>query len=130
MDDGAQIKNLVSFHVVGDEGHLRILFELADGSTRSLILPFACLSQLVMTLPRMLAQSLRRRFGSGAIRVVYPIHKFQMELAWDHTTRILSIETPDGFDVSLGLSAEQCREIARLSAEAEALGPQLATEPH
>ena len=38
--------------------------------------------------------------------------QFQVELADDFETRIFTLETPDGFSVSFGLTEEQCREIA------------------
>ena len=37
--------------------------------------------------------------------------RFQLELAGDSETRILTLETPDGFSASFGLTEEQCHEI-------------------
>jgi hypothetical protein len=52
------------------------------------------------------------RDGSIVGSIVYTVARFRVELADDSETRILTLETPDGFSVSLGLTEEQCREIA------------------
>jgi hypothetical protein len=53
-----------------------------------------------------------RDAGAAITRMVYPVARFRLELAADFETRILSLETPDGFNVSFGLTQAQCRELA------------------
>jgi len=75
-------------------------------------MPLECLNQLMMTLPGIVRQAVQRRYRDPSLRIVYTVARFQVELADDSETRILTLETPDGFSVSFGLTEEQCREIA------------------
>ena len=74
----------------------------------------------------MLNAALRRRFKNPAMRMTYPLSRFVLEIGLDRSTRILTLETLDGFQVSFSLSEEQCREIG----EAEPQEPEsrLATQ--
>ena len=78
----------------------------------SLHMPLECLNRLIMTLPAMVRGALQLRHRDPSLRIVYPVAQFQVKLAGDFETRILTLETPDGFSASFGLTEEQCREIA------------------
>jgi hypothetical protein len=82
-----------------------------SGRLVSLHMPLECLTQLIMTLPGMARRALQQRHCDPSFRIVYPVARFQVELARDLETRILTLETPDGFNASFGLTEEQCREI-------------------
>jgi hypothetical protein len=94
-----------------DGSTVRLSMTDAAGRPVSLVLPFACLSQLIMTLPGVARRALQLQRGDPSLRVVYPASEFRLELADDFETRILTLETPDGFSVSFGLSETQCRAI-------------------
>ena len=60
----------------------------------------------------MVRQAVQQRHGDPTLRVVYPVAQFQVELASDFATRILTLETTDGFSASFGLTEAQCQEIS------------------
>jgi hypothetical protein len=95
-----------------DGSVVRLSMKDVVGRPVSLVLPFECLNQLIMTLPGVARKALQLQHGDPSLRVVYPASRSQLELANDLKTRILTLETPDGFSVSFGLTEAQCREIA------------------
>jgi hypothetical protein len=106
------VDQMISFETAADGSSIRMRMKDASGDPVSVRMPLECLNQLVMTLPGMVRQAVQRRHRDPAVRVVYPLARFQVELADDLETRILTLETHDGFSVSFGLTEEQCREIA------------------
>ena len=83
--------------------------EDVNGRLVSLHMPLKCLDQLIMTLPEIVSRSLRAQHRDASLRIVYPVARFQLELAGNSETPILTLETPDGFSASFGLTEEQCR---------------------
>ena len=59
----------------------------------------------MMTLPKMVNAIVQRK--NPSLRVVYPLGKHQFEQAADGSTRILTLATRDGFEVSFSVSEEQ-----------------------
>jgi hypothetical protein len=106
------IGELTRSETAEDGSSIRLDMEDVSGRLVSLHMPLECLNRLIMTLPGMVRRALQLRHRDTSLRVVYPVAQFQVELAGDFETRILSLETPDGFSASFGLTAEQCREIA------------------
>ena len=60
-----------------------------------------------MTLPRMVRQALRARHQDESLRLVYPAGKISSEQSSDTKTIIVTLATPDGFEVSFGLTRQQ-----------------------
>jgi hypothetical protein len=73
--------------------------ENASGRPLSLHMPLECLNRLAMTLPGMAQQ----RHRDPTLRVVFPVAQFQVDLASDYATRILTPQTPDGFTLRSAL---------------------------
>ena len=48
-----------------------------------------------MTLPEIVRRALQAQHRDASLRIVYPVARFQLELAGDSDTRILTLETPD-----------------------------------
>ena len=57
-----------------------------------------------MTLPRMVRQALRARHQDESLRLVYPAGKISSEQLSDTKTIIVTLATPDEFEVSFGLT--------------------------
>jgi hypothetical protein len=106
------IDELTCFESAEDGSSVRLSMKDEVGRPLSLRMPLECLNQLMMTLPGIVRQAVQRRHRDPSLRIVYTLARFQVELADDSETRILTLETPDGFSVSFGLTEEQCREIA------------------
>jgi hypothetical protein len=65
---------------------------------------------LLMTLPRMASNAIKRAHNDSAMRITYPATTFQIELS-PGNVRILTIGTPDGFTVSFSLAEEFSQEL-------------------
>jgi hypothetical protein len=105
------IGEMTRFETAEDGSSVRLDMEDVNGRLVSLHMPLKCLNRLIMTLPEIVRRALQAQHRDASLRIVYPVSRFQLELAGDSETRILALETPDGFSASFGLTEEQCREI-------------------
>jgi hypothetical protein len=101
------VQKLTTFVVTDDGTHLRMNVACRDGAEVSLGLPTECLQELMMTLPRMMSEALRVRYHDESLRLVYPADNIRIELSSDPKTIIVTLATPDGFEVSFGLTRQQ-----------------------
>jgi hypothetical protein len=100
---------LTVFDMASDGSRFRMSFICQDGGQGSLSLPAECLRELIMTLPRMVTQMLRARHRDESLRLVYPADNVRIERASDAKTFIVTLTTPDGFEVSFGLTEQQMK---------------------
>src|SRR5215813_10841912 len=98
-------QQLTTFAVSPDGTSFAIHVSDEEGRPASLVLPAECLSALMMTLPEMQRQCLTRRFDNDSLRVVYPVGDWKVEGGDPAGTVIVTLKTPDGFQVSFGLPA-------------------------
>lgn len=112
MSSEFAIGEMTCFETAEDGTSVRLDMEDVSGQPISLHMPLTCINRLIMTLPGVVMRALQRRHKDASLRVVYPVARFQVELAHDLETRILTLETPDGFSASFGLTEEQCNAIA------------------
>lgn len=96
-----------TFAVAGDGTCLHMKFACRNGDQVSLSLPTECLHGLMMTFPRMMSQARRAQYHDETLRLVYPAENVRIELASDPKTIIVTLATPDGFEVSFGLTRQQ-----------------------
>ncbi|MFG1344173.1 hypothetical protein V5F59_04715 [Xanthobacter autotrophicus DSM 431] len=112
-------QELLSFDVAVDGSRIRMSFSRPDGSLTALNLPSDCLQAMVMTLPKMMAEVLRARHKDDSLRLVYPAHMVRIEQASDPSTLILTLATPDGFEVSFALGGRHLKTLAAAHASLE-----------
>jgi hypothetical protein len=101
------VQRLTTYNVAADGTRFRMNFISGGGDHGSLSLPTECLTELTMTLPQMMRQALRARHQDGSLRLVYPADKISIEHSSDPRTIIVTLATPDGFEVSFGLTRQQ-----------------------
>jgi hypothetical protein len=111
-------EELTCFEVAEDGSSFRMHLEDKAGRPASLSLPTECLNRLMMTLPGMVTRAVQRQHNDRSLRIVYPVDRLVIELGSDLRTRILTLETPDGFNVSFSLSEAQCNEIGGTESQA------------
>lgn len=70
-----------------------------SGNPMTLALPHQALGMLLMTLPGLIEMSLRQRMGDASLRHVYPVGDWRVEAATDNQSLLLTLATPDGFEV-------------------------------
>lgn len=91
---------LLDCGVTADGATVRFGLLDEDGTPTHLTIPADCLTQLLMTLPRLASESLRRRHRDGSLRIVYPLGAWRLEATPDGARQILTLGTEDGFAVS------------------------------
>jgi len=125
VDDVIEVSKLTGFELSADGQSLRINLDRPDGERAAVVLPAECLSSLLMTFPGLIEQALRRRYGDPSLRMVYPAQSWELRQAADGSALILSLATPDQFEVSFAFSFPTGRRIAAALDEAEEPAPPL-----
>lgn len=108
MPDVIEASALTTFEVTPDGARVRLHVRDGEGRAGMLSLPAETLLQLIMTLPRMAEQVFRRRFRDDSLRVVYPVGGWTIEGSSEPGKLILTLRTPDGFEVSFALDRGDC----------------------
>jgi len=98
-------KELKTFGLAPDGESFAIHVMDEQSRPAMLVLPSECLHELMMTLPEMVRRSLQLRFREQLMRVVYPVGSWDVERGQTPGSAVVTLRTPDGFEVSFGLSA-------------------------
>ena len=59
-----------------------------------------------MTLPALATAALRAQYQDSSLRLVYPLEKFRLEAVAGDPASILTLATPDGYEVCFSLRPE------------------------
>ncbi len=118
--DAAAVRELVgewltTWSVSQDGGRVRLGFLDGDGQPCRIDLPMEAVSGLLLTIPRILQCALDAR-GDGSERIVHLLGGWRLERAAD--ALILTLETPDGFNVAFALASAQLTAMAEAGQEA------------
>ncbi len=98
---------LTTFAVAPDGATVSIGVADEYGEKSALVLPTSCLQALVMTLPEMAQQALKRKHGDAHIRLVFPVENWTLETSETADRLILTLTTADGFCVSFALFLDE-----------------------
>jgi hypothetical protein len=107
---------------VGEDG-MFVNFGLLDGAgdPATLVLPAQCLNQLLMSIPKMIQKAIQNRYQDDALRLVYALKDFNVELGEKNTAGvdqfILTLATTEGFSVSFSASEQQLASMSEAIAE-------------
>jgi hypothetical protein len=105
---------------VSSDGHLiRLNFLDARGYAVAMNLTSDSVQQLLMTLPRLLSRALQTQHADDSVRAVFPLSDWRLETAAGSRNLILTMKTPDGFEVAFSVSA---RALAQISSAVENRG--------
>lgn len=108
-----QGERLTSWAVTQDGQRVRLGFEDDRGESCGISLPVELLSALMMTIPRMLRQALESQFADGSLRMVHELGDWRLEQATGHDSFILSLSTPDGFEVAFVVPSSAADALAK-----------------
>lgn len=111
-------EGLTAWSVSPGGGRVQLGFEDAGGRRCRLNLPFDVLSALLMTIPRILRAALRAR-GDPSARVIQPLGSWHLERAAGTSCLILTLATPNGFDVAFMVAPDQLVAMGEAAAGAE-----------
>ena len=105
-------ERLTTFSLAADGSSVSLGVADEEGCAGALMLPTACLKQLMMTLPDMMRRALRLQNHDPSLRLVYPAVGWEVERSTIPGTFILTLRTVDGFHVSFALAAADLSDIA------------------
>jgi hypothetical protein len=105
MPNEIDVAALTTSQVASDGRYVRLNFEDALGRPAALKLPSSCVHQLVMTLPHLLSKALQAQYADRSLRAVFPLGEWRLEAAAGSKDFILTMRTPEGFEVAFSLSA-------------------------
>ncbi len=66
---------------------------------------------MAMTLPRLLKDSLRKKYQDDSLRYTFPLNEWQIETASDGTQIIVTFTTGNGFEVSFSTKPNICQSL-------------------
>jgi hypothetical protein len=107
-----EVRRLVSFETATDGTTVRWIAEDLAGRSVGIVLTIEALTSLLMTLPTMVSNAVKRTHNDPAVRITYPLTDFQIELS-PGNLRILTVSTSNGFSVSFSLTEELSEELGR-----------------
>jgi len=102
LDDIAA-ERMTTCEVSSDGSAVRLGFVDSAGRPCAIALPVECLSSLLMTLPALASAALRAQSRDASLRIVYPLGTFRLESVAGEPYSILTLGTPDGFEVSFSV---------------------------
>jgi hypothetical protein len=81
------------------------------GNPAVFVFPSDRIGQLLMTLPKMAKEAIRKRHKDDSLRVVFPMHAWTLERSTSRNL-IFTLRTEDGFEAAFGLSESQLDALA------------------
>jgi hypothetical protein len=109
-----ECERLTNWTVITDGQYARLGFEDEAGRPCAISLPIGLLSALMMTIPRILREALQAQFADGSRRMIHALGDWRVEQAVEADTAILSLATPDGFEVAFAVAAADAGRLGRL----------------
>lgn len=108
---------LTTFELTPDGAHVRFNVRDDEGLASALEMPASCLHQLLMTLPHIIQQALRRNRQDDSLRLVYPLGEFRLELGevdeQGKPRYILTLQTAGPFEISFAATPAQLDSVAQ-----------------
>jgi hypothetical protein len=104
---------LATFEVAEDGQAVRLKLRERSGQEVAIQLPLSCLTSLIMTLPAIQTQALRAAHQDPSLRVAYPAERWTLERAAEDGCLLLTLMTPDGFQVCFSLDPDAVADMAR-----------------
>jgi hypothetical protein len=103
---------LKTYDIAIDGRHVRLHVKDASGEEASLVLPTESIAELMMTLPQMLRAALRRQHADPTLKLVHELENYSVESITGEKRFILTLRTPDGFEVSFAMSNADLANLA------------------
>jgi hypothetical protein len=112
MANDIEVRKLINFETASDGTAVRLIVEDIGGRPVGIIFTIETVTALLMTLPTMASNAVKRANNDPRMRITYPLTDFQIESTPDNL-RILTVGTPDGFTVAFSLTDELSQELGR-----------------
>jgi steroid delta-isomerase-like uncharacterized protein len=95
-----------------------------SGESVSIEVPFNQAESIVMTIPQLLSAAFKMNTGDAQTRYVFSVGNWSLASAKDQNYRILTVRTPDGFEVAFAISFETAVEIGSALARGSEAAPE------
>ncbi len=115
-----EVTSLTTCEVSDDGQDVRLNLLDRNGRAVAVTLSLACVSSLIMTLPAIQTQALRAAHADPSLRVAYPAERWALERSDAAGCLLLTLSTPDGFQVCFSLHSEALADMARAASCSEA----------
>jgi hypothetical protein len=102
---------LTTCAVVKEGQGIRLDFVKRTGEPISVEFPFEQAHSIIMTLPHLLSQALKRQTLDPAARYVFALNKWTLELM-NSEALIVTLATEGGFAVSFNVPLETCKALS------------------
>ncbi len=102
---------VTTYEVTPDGMWFSLKFKQGSGEPGSITLPTECLKQLIMTMPCIAAEALRKQYGDNNMRLVYPLGDWSLSATENDAHLILTLGTPDGFQIAFAIEARDVLQI-------------------
>lgn len=114
------ISRLTTCKVNPDGSSVRLSGVNAGGEDFHLHVSVEQLGTLSMTLPHLLSEAIKARYRDPTLRYVFPLGGSAVEEATGGDAAILSLKTPDGFEVSFAVQPAALAKLADQCSSANA----------
>lgn len=106
------VQSLSGCEVSGDGETISLRVANAEGEQVRISLSPSQAGSLAMTLPRLLSAALKAKYDDPSVRIVFPVDSCNLEEAPGRSELILSLKSPDGFEVCFCVAPEIIRGLA------------------
>jgi len=104
--------SLTGCRVASNGSGAELAFADANGALVTLALPRKGVAALIMTLPEVMDELLRRASDNPTLKLAFPVADWRLEIGSDGESVLLTLETPHRFRVTFALGTEFARRIA------------------
>lgn len=105
-------QSLTTCEVAPDGNTIVIHFTDVQGAAAQIRLSLNQVGGLAMTLPGVITQALRVRYGDHSLKYAYPLASWTVERSSDPRTGMVTLCTTDGFSVCFSMQRELRHELA------------------
>jgi hypothetical protein len=102
---------LTTCEVVKDGHAVRLDLMNEAGHPVSLEMSIEQAQSLVMTLPRLVSKAVKVRTGNPHSRYAFPMAEWKLETTAGEKCLLLTLTTPDGFEVTFGIPFSKCQRL-------------------
>jgi len=113
-----EVTALTNYEVAPDGSSVKLNVLDAGGRDASFIVPLGTLRALALSLPGIVLQAARCASGGGdTLRLVHDVAHWKIERATDPEYAILTLMTPDRFELSFSIKDATLAQMAELMSE-------------
>ena len=112
------VASLTNYEVAPDGSSVKLNVLDAEGKDASVIVPMEALTTLALSMPKIVFHAMRYAAGGGENqRLTHDVAHWKIERSPEPAQAILTLMTPDQFEVSFSVKDETLAQMAELMGE-------------